>query len=134
MVAQSGTPVMVTVTPATATSGVVTETTMSTGCSGGNKYNTSTGQICVNNMMTSMHPGLYNFGTTTLKNGSRGSAVMELQRFLNAKFNLSLILDGKLGPKTIAIVKQWQKDHGLTADGLVGAKTKAQMNIEAQNN
>jgi peptidoglycan hydrolase-like protein with peptidoglycan-binding domain len=58
---------------------------------------------------------------------------MELQRFLNAKLNLGLMLDGKLGPKTIAIIKQWQKNHGLTADGLIGAKTKALMNSEAKS-
>ncbi|MDQ5971771.1 MAG: Peptidoglycan-binding protein, partial [Patescibacteria group bacterium] len=37
----------------------------------------------------------YNFGTTTLKNGSKGEAVMELQRFLNATLNLGLVVDGK---------------------------------------
>jgi peptidoglycan hydrolase-like protein with peptidoglycan-binding domain len=73
----------------------------------------------------------YNFGLTTLKNGSSGNAVMELQRFLNAKLNLGLVIDGKLGSKTIAVIKTWQKDNGLVADGLIGAKTKAQMNIEA---
>ena len=46
--------------------------------------------------------------------------------------NLGLVLDGKLGPKTIAVVKQWQKDHGLVADGLIGVKTKALMNSLAQ--
>jgi hypothetical protein len=97
------------------------------GCSGGNKYNISTGQLCVNN-------NKYSFGSVTLKNGSRGDAVMELQRFLNAKLNLGLVVDGKLGPKTIAVVKQWQKDHGLVADGRIGAKTKAEMNIEAEKN
>ena len=74
----------------------------------------------------------YNFGTTTLKNGSTGEAVKELQRFLNAKLNLGLVVDGKLGPKTIAVIKQWQKDNGLVADGLIGAKTKAMMNASVQ--
>src|ERR1035437_2541319 len=129
IVAQSGTPVIVTITPATATASAVTEVTMSPGCSGGNKYNTSTGRICVNNAIATS----YNFGTATLKNGSRGSAVMELQRFLNAKLNLGLAVDGKLGPKTIDIVKQWQKNHGLIADGLIGAKTKVLMNSEVQS-
>jgi peptidoglycan hydrolase-like protein with peptidoglycan-binding domain len=71
----------------------------------------------------------YNFGTTTLKDGSRGEAVMELQKFLNTKLNLNLVVDGKLGPKTIAIIKQWQKANGLVADGLVGNKTKLMMNL-----
>ena len=53
---------------------------------------------------------------------------MELQRFLNDKLNLGLVLDGKLGPKTISVIKQWQKDNGLVADGLIGPKTKDLMN------
>ena len=129
------------------------------GCSGGNQYNTSTGVLCVgavaqvaiagcgnritgfsttiggkscvgNVVSAAATSGTYNFGTVTLKNGSQGNAVMELQRFLNAKLALGLAVDGKLGPKTIAVIKQWQKDNGLVADGLVGAKTKAKMNAE----
>ena len=49
----------------------------------------------------------------------------ELQRFLNDKLNLGLVLDGRLGPKTIAVIKQWQTDNGLVADGLIGPATKA---------
>lgn len=152
VVAQSPVPITVEVAPG------VTETTMSPGCSGGNVYNTSTGALCVNNAGSEI-PGCgnrntgfstasgascsgnrvisvpvtitYNFGTTTLKNGSRGNAVMELQRFLNTKLNFGLVVDGKLGPKTIAVIKQWQRDHSLVADGLIGAKTKAKMNAEA---
>jgi hypothetical protein len=76
--------------------------------------------------------GTYNFGVTTLKNGSTGTAVVDLQKFLNAKLNLGLTLDGKLGSKTIAVIKQWQKAHGLTADGLIGTKTKALMTSSTQ--
>ena len=72
----------------------------------------------------------YNFGAVTLRNGSTGAAVMELQRFLNDKLHLGLVVDGKLGPKTVAVIKRWQMDHGLVADGLVGVKTKALMNSE----
>lgn len=72
-------------------------------------------------------PGNYNFGTTVLKNGSRGEAVKELQRFLNDTMNLGLVLDGVLGPKTIAVIMKWQNEHGLLADGLIGPATKAKM-------
>jgi len=74
----------------------------------------------------------YNFGTVTLKMWSKGESVMELQRFLNAKLNLGLVIDGKLGPKTISIIKKWQKDNGLVEDGLVGNKTKLKMNSMVQ--
>lgn len=99
---------------------------------------TTTEKLCPNGMTLASNCSLapttttttttYNFGTTTLKNGSRGEAVMELQRFLNAKLNLGLVVDGKLGPKTIAVIKKWQRDNGLVADGLIGAKTKLKMN------
>lgn len=75
----------------------------------------------------------YDFGNVTLKNGSRGEAVMELQRFLNANLNLGLTVDGKLGPKTIAVIKKWQIDNGLTPDGLIGPKTKLKMNSMLSN-
>lgn len=74
----------------------------------------------------------YNLGTTTLKRGSKGEVVKELQRFLNVELNLGLVVDGKLGPKTIAVIKKWQKAHGLVVDGLVGPKTKAKMHASIQ--
>ena len=74
---------------------------------------------------TSLTTGL---GTKTLKLGSKGDAVKELQRYLNKNLNMNLVIDGILGKKTIAVIKQWQKDHGLVPDGLVGPKTKALMN------
>jgi len=77
-----------------------------------------------NNIATSTTTRIYNFGTTTLKNGSRGEAVKELQRFLNANLNLGLVVDGILGPKTIAVIKTWQANNGLVADGFVGRNTK----------
>ncbi|MFA5840725.1 MAG: peptidoglycan-binding protein [Candidatus Paceibacterota bacterium] len=111
------------------------------GCSGGNIFNTQTGLPCVNNVgndnqspsnfpSQSSGSSTYDFGDKTLRNGSRGEAVRELQRYLNDKLNLGLVLDGKLGPKTIAVIKMWQSDHGLVADGLIGKMTKAQMLAE----
>ena len=115
-----------------ATGALCVNNSTSQGCSGGSKYNTSTGALCVNNTVSDRR--VYNFGTITLRNGSRGDAVMELQRFLNARLNLGLVVDGKLGPRTIAVIKNWQSVNGLLADGLIGVKTKARMNIEAANN
>ncbi len=107
-------------------------------CTAGVQFSPSTGRNChaatpaSPALINSPHFAAYNFGTVTLKNGSQGDAVKELQKFLNAKLNLGLVLDGKLGPKTIAVIKKWQSDHKLVADGLVGPKTKAQMNLEAE--
>jgi peptidoglycan hydrolase-like protein with peptidoglycan-binding domain len=35
-----------------------------------------------------------------------------------------LVVDGKLGPKTVAAIKCFQAAHGLITDGVAGAKTK----------
>ena len=104
-------------------------------------FSSSSGVSCVGNsgatpsITPSLTPGAgvtwYNFGTATLKNGSRGEAAKELQRFLNAKLNLGLVVDGIIGPKTIAVIKTWQRANGLVADGLIGPKTKTEMNRQA---
>ncbi|MFA6076841.1 MAG: LamG-like jellyroll fold domain-containing protein [Candidatus Paceibacterota bacterium] len=96
------------------------------GCDNGTVgFSKTTGQSCALNSSSS---GTYNFGNVTLKEGSVGEAVKELQRFLNATMNLGLVVDGKLGVQTIIVIKKWQLDHGLVPDGLIGAKTKAMMN------
>jgi peptidoglycan hydrolase-like protein with peptidoglycan-binding domain len=107
------------------------------GCTGIVGFSITTGVSCAGNTVTTnpvtnTGPTSYNFGTTTLRNGSKGEPVKELQRFLNRVLNLGLVIDGKLGPKTILVIKQWQRDHGLVADGLVGAKTKGKMNASIQ--
>ncbi len=141
----SPTPV-ISVTPAAVTSSVIP------GCNGTTGFSTATGQSCATNTapatpatpMTPTTPAVtlnvtsvpvtYNLGTKTLKNGSQGNDVKELQKVLNKILKMNLQLDGKLGPKTIAVIKKWQKAHGLKADGLIGAKTKAKMKVEAEAN
>lgn len=57
-----------------------------------------------------------------LKAGSRGAEVMEIQKILGVK-----PASGVFGPTTKTAVLNYQKEHGLTADGIVGPKTYAQM-------
>ena len=97
------------------------------GDSGSAKVTTNTGVNSTLPAGSSAGASFYNFGTTTLRNGSKGEAVKELQRFLNAKLNLGLVVDGVLGPKTIEVIKKWQSDNGLVPDGLIGPATKARM-------
>lgn len=54
-----------------------------------------------------------------MRKGSRGDAVRELQVQLNLR------VDGIFGPLTEEAVMEWQRAHGLEADGIVGAKTWA---------
>ncbi len=69
----------------------------------------------------------YNFGTTTLKNGSSGEAVVELQKFFNNTLGLSLELSGVLDTEMANVIKEWQTSQGLVADGIVGTRTKEKM-------
>ena len=56
-----------------------------------------------------------------LKKGSHGKDVKTLQRILH------LYEDGIFGAMTEEAVKEYQRQHGLTADGIVGDKTWATM-------
>lgn len=67
------------------------------------------------------------FGTTTLKVGSSGMYVTNLQTVLNTYSAAGLVADGAFGAKTDAAVKTFQAAQGLTADGLVGNMTKAKL-------
>ena len=66
----------------------------------------------------------------TIRNGSKGSDVKTLQKFLmdNGYDVGSTGADGIFGSKTQAAVKQYQKDNGLTVDGIVGKNTWASIN------
>lgn len=66
----------------------------------------------------------------TLRVGSEGSAVKELQRRLNAELDASLTVDGKYGAKTEAAVKEYQKAAGLKTDGIAGPATLGKLGIE----
>lgn len=61
----------------------------------------------------------------TLKKGSVGAKVKELQQMLNKIVTLEyrLVVDGIFGPKTEAIVKLSQFFYFLQEDGIVGPKT-----------
>lgn len=54
-------------------------------------------------------------------------SVRSLQSALNDKLGLELGTDGKFGPKTKAAVKEFQKQNGLTPDGIVGPKTREKL-------
>ena len=53
----------------------------------------------------------------TTKKGSKGEWVRKLQEALG------VLVDGKFGSDTEAVLKAWQLDHGLEADGIAGRIT-----------
>lgn len=67
-----------------------------------------------------------NITLNVLKIGSKGQQVKALQRMLYAMgyaLGTKNPVDGDFGVKTDAAVRAYQKDNGLTVDGIVGAKT-----------
>jgi len=65
----------------------------------------------------------------TLKRGSRNEYVRAWQIFLNLNgYDCGRAgADGIFGKATEKAVKQWQRDHGLVADGIIGPKTWASL-------
>lgn len=61
----------------------------------------------------------------TLKKGSAGIAVKNLQSFLNWAINAKLTVDGDFGNATFKALKKFQKKVGLKQDGIWGTKTRA---------
>ena len=61
----------------------------------------------------------------TLRKSDSGDAVVELQTRLNELNYDCGTVDGKFGNKTLVAVKEFQRDHGLDTDGVVGRKTWA---------
>lgn len=65
----------------------------------------------------------------TIKKGSKGSKVKDLQKFLNWYGSFKLVIDGDCGVKTVRAMKVFQKTEGLTADGIYGAKSQAKAKV-----
>lgn len=61
--------------------------------------------------------------------GSRGEEVTQIQQVLKDKGYYNGNVDGIFGNQTRSAVLSFQKDHGLSADGIVGEKTLAALGI-----
>lgn len=59
----------------------------------------------------------------TLKQGSRGEYVLAWQKYLNMSGYICGLEDGKFGKNTKIAVMDFQRDHGLVPDGIIGPKT-----------
>lgn len=66
----------------------------------------------------------------TLRKGNRNQYVKQMQEKLaELGYDLGICgIDGDFGTATEAAVKKFQRDHGLTADGICGPKTWAALN------
>lgn len=62
--------------------------------------------------------------TKNVKLNSKGNDVRWVQFSLN-RLGYKLVVDGKAGNLTIGAVMDFQKKHGLVADGICGERTRA---------
>lgn len=62
----------------------------------------------------------------------RGEDIRQVQLALN-RAGFSIEADGVFGPGTAELVKQWQAQQGLTADGIVGAATRSALGVDGEN-
>ena len=66
----------------------------------------------------------------TLKKGSKGTAVKELQKRLKELGYYTYGIDGDYGDRTVNAVKAFQTKNGLTADGVCGDSTLKKLNSD----
>ena len=66
----------------------------------------------------------------TLRKGSKGGYVKELQTILNYNYGAHLVVDGCFGPLTEIALIAFQKMRGLKADGICGPKSWAELKRE----
>jgi peptidoglycan hydrolase-like protein with peptidoglycan-binding domain len=64
-----------------------------------------------------------------LRQGSKGSAVAELQQLLQSKGFYSGKIDGDFGAGTTNAVLKFQKENGLVPDGIVGSSSWAKLRV-----
>lgn len=69
----------------------------------------------------------HSFGNTTLKVGSRGDDVYELQGRLKFLGYYTGAIDGQFGWQTYWAVRNFQWKFGMTVDGIVGPQTKSRL-------
>jgi N-acetylmuramoyl-L-alanine amidase len=61
--------------------------------------------------------------TTSIKVGDRGPEVVDVQERLSRLGYREAAPDGQFGQRTLGDVRQFQRDRGLAADGIVGPET-----------
>ena len=88
--------------------------TTDVGCSAGNIYSYTTGQLCSNTTVTVRR---------TLRRGMTGDEVRRLQEFLGINS------DGIYGTITYIYVRNWQMKNGLNPDGTFGPQSYKKANL-----
>ncbi len=71
--------------------------------------------------------------TQELQIGSKAGDVRELQKYINKKLDLNLALDGSLGPKTFALIKNIQTLLAIPTTGIYDEVTRNAINTDCTN-
>jgi hypothetical protein len=83
------------------------------------------------NLLHVTHPVVghgYEATVSLLRVGARGQSVTDLQGNLHQLGYLDARgVDGQFGPRTVAAVERFQRDHGLAVDGVVGSITRQRL-------
>ncbi len=73
--------------------------------------------------------GVQNVQGVSYRRGSSGDTVKQIQQKLSKLGYYTGSIDGIYGSKTEAAVKAYQRDYGLTVDGIAGTNTLASLGI-----
>jgi peptidoglycan hydrolase-like protein with peptidoglycan-binding domain len=94
---------------------------------------TTTGAAGTTTAPTATKPSRVAAPSVPLKPGDSGAQVKVLQRALARLGYASGAVDGSYGPSTQAAVAKFQHAAGLTADGVVGPKTRRAIRTALNN-
>ncbi|KYG30413.1 N-acetylmuramoyl-L-alanine amidase [Alkalihalobacillus trypoxylicola] len=100
-----------------------------------NKVRQRLNTVCKKINLTKTGDAHVDNSTPTLRRGSKGVAVGQLQNLLiiNGYSLPRFGTDNDFGAETLAAVRAFQRDKGLTVDGIVGPKTWAELNKKPSN-
>ncbi|NLI60037.1 MAG: peptidoglycan-binding protein, partial [Clostridiales bacterium] len=88
----------------------------------------TTSRVLVLVLVLLMFSGQVFASSGLLRVGSRGSAVVNLQKQLNSLGYNAGAADGIFGSRTRSAVMSFQRANGLAVDGIVGPATRAKLN------
>jgi hypothetical protein len=91
------------------------------------KYDSSSSSSTSTTSSSSSKSSIPTLAVPTLKKGSSGDQVKNLQKDLNYVMKSGLSVDGSFGTATQTAVKAFQKKYGLSVDGTYGPKSQAKM-------